>query len=103
MDVAAHPVVTSRQAATRTCAGRAPLHTLSRGARRLAAGVASRELLQHVSQWNAARSQQHHRVEPQIRDLLDDAAITLAAERRGDNLRGFLADLPAHRRLALAE
>src|SRR3990167_9147475 len=60
--------------------------------------MAPRELLEHLAERDLALAQEHQRVEPQVRDLLDDAPGALAAERRGDHLRGLLADLAADRR-----
>src|SRR5262245_19125435 len=62
--------------------------------------VASRQLRQHLAKRNASRAEQDECVEPQIGDLLGDAPVTFAAERRRDHLRRLLADLPAHLRLA---
>src|SRR3989338_3480279 len=65
---------------------------------RAAPRLAPRELLEHLAERDPALPQEHQRVEPEVGDLLDDAPVALAAERRGDHLRGLLADLAADRR-----
>src|SRR4029450_1803153 len=55
---------------------------------------------QPLAKRNASRAEQDESVEPQVGDLLGDAPVTFAAERRRDHLRRLLADLPAHLRLA---
>src|SRR5207302_10967739 len=57
-------------------------------------------LLERGSQRNPPRPEQHDRVEPEIRHLLDEAPVALAAEGRRHHLHRLLADLPADRRLA---
>src|SRR5205823_8611344 len=65
--------------------------------------VPARELLEDVAERDAALPEQHQRVEPEIGDLRDDPRIALAAECRRHHLRRLLADLAAHRGLALGE
>src|SRR3989442_4660423 len=62
--------------------------------------VASRQLFQDLAERYPTRAEQHEGVEPQVRDLLDDAPIALTAERRRDHLSRLFTDLPAHFRLA---
>src|SRR5262245_65133472 len=54
--------------------------------------LASRQLRQHPPKRNASRAEQDERVEPQVRGLLGDAPVTLAAQRPPDHLR----PLPPH-------
>src|SRR5207245_2489527 len=65
--------------------------------------VSARQLLEDVAERDATLPEQHQRVEPEIGDLRDDPGVTLAAERRRHDLDRLLADLAAHRGLALRE
>src|SRR2546427_9258076 len=82
--------------------GRRPCRTGSRAWRR-ARLMSPGQLLEHVVDRDAARPEQDDRVEPQVGDLLHDAAVALATERGGDDLGRLLADLAGDRRLAARE
>src|SRR2546422_2296165 len=82
--------------------GRRPCRTGS-GAWRRARLMSPGQLLEHVVDRDAARPEQDDRVEPQVGDLLHDAAVALATERGGDDLGRLLADLAGDRRLAARE
>src|SRR2546428_10461872 len=66
--------------------GRRPCRTGSRAWRR-ARLMSPGQLLEHVVDRDAARPEQDDRVEPQVGDLLHDAAVALATQRGGDDPR----------------
>src|SRR5260370_1297964 len=104
--VPAHPTTPAPTHAARSArrAGVAPikaaLGALGPRVGRCPPRVTASELLEHLSQRNPPRPEQHDRVEPEIGHLLDEAPVALAAEGRRHHLHRLLADLAADRRLA---
>src|SRR5438876_5002783 len=61
------------------------------------------QLLQNLLEGNASRAEQHERVEPEVRGLLDEPLVALASKCGRHDLGGLLADLPADGWLTLRQ